>query len=93
MVLATDEFIEFGLGEHGDAEFLSFVQFAAGFVAGDEVVGGFRDAAGGAAAVAGDQRLDFVAGVFFERAGDDQRFAGQRAWGVRGWGLRRRISS
>ena len=43
--LLGDELVELGFGEDFDAELLGLVELAAGFFAGDEVVGVFGDAA------------------------------------------------
>ena len=68
--------LELLFAQHRDAQLAGLVQLAAGLFAGDDVVGVLRDARGGAAAELGDQLLDLVAAVFRERAGDDERLAG-----------------
>src|SRR6516162_9367132 len=73
----TDQLVELFLSEHRHAEFLGLVELAAGFVAGDQVIGLLGDAAGRLAAEIADQRLDLFALVLLQRAGDDEGLAAQ----------------
>ena len=79
LYLPCNQFLELRLAQHRHAQFFGFVELAAGLFAGDDVVGVLRDARCRPAAVLRDQLFDFVAAVFGQRAGDDQRLAGQRA--------------
>src|SRR5580704_7115716 len=71
------QFLEFGFGEDGDAEFFGFVVFRAGVGADDDVVGFFADGAGEFAAVLLDEFGGGFAGAVGEAAGEDEGFAGE----------------
>ena len=65
------------LRQHRHAERLRLVELAAGLLAGDDVVGLLRHAAGRLAAERFDQLLDLLAAVVRQRAGHDERLAGE----------------
>src|SRR5580704_6580768 len=71
------QFLEFGFGEDGDAEFFGFVVFRAGVGADDDVVGFFADGAGEFAAVLLDEFAGFFAGAIGEAASEDEGFSGE----------------
>ena len=51
----ADQAVEVGFGDYRDAELCGFIELAARLFAGHHVIGVFRDAAGGAAAVLDDE--------------------------------------
>src|ERR1043166_8042465 len=73
----ANQLVEFILRQNRNAELLGLFELAARGVAGDEVAGIFRNAAGRLAAELAYQRLDVLAAVLRERAGDDERLAGE----------------
>src|SRR5215211_1109569 len=77
-LLLLNQPFELRLVDYLNAQLVRLVELAAGFIAGQDVVGLFADAATGAPAVLLDDLLNRLAGVILERAGDDDGFAGER---------------
>src|SRR3990172_3005852 len=74
----ADEFQEFFLIQHGDAQVPGLVRLGAGFFADDHIIGFLRHAANDLGAESIQLAPGFIAGHGSKTAGEDEGFAGER---------------